>query len=189
VIYRVAVVVSDREDAGVLDRARAAGRDALVISVKDRSQEEIGDEVLRHLRERGVQVIALAGYLRLIPPAVVAAYPRRILNIHPALLPAFGGKGMYGERVHQAVLAEGAKVTGATVHYVDEEYDTGTIVAQWPVPVLPGDDAEGVAARVLKVEHRLYPAVVDHLCKAVAEGKDAGPFSLATVDFESGSRD
>ena len=106
--YRVVAVISDRPDAGALDRARAAGRDALVIAMKDRSQEEIGDEILRDLRDRNVKVIALAGYLRLMPSAVVAAYPRRILNIHPALLPAFGGKGMYGERVHQAVLAAGA---------------------------------------------------------------------------------
>ena len=189
--YRVVTVISDRPDAGALDRARAAGRDALVIAMKDRSQEEIGDETLRHLRDRNVKVIALAGYLRLMPSAVVAAYPRRILNIHPALLPAFGGKGMYGERVHQAVLAAGAKVTGATVHFVDEEYDTGTIVAQWPVPVLPEDDAKGVAARVLKTEHRLYPAVTDHLCRAVAEGRDPGPFTLSSSDFEStfGSED
>ena len=183
--YRVVTVISDRPDAGALDRARTAGRDTLVIAMKDRSQEEIGEETLRHLRDRNVKVIALAGYLRLMPSAVVAAYPRRILNIHPALLPAFGGKGMYGERVHQAALAAGAKVTGATVHFVDEEYDTGTIVAQWPVPVLPEDDAKGVAARVLVAEHRLYPAVTDHLCRAVAEGRDPGPFTLSSSDFES----
>ena len=183
--YRVVAVISDYPDAGALDRARAAGRDALVIAMQDRSQEEIGDETLRHLRDRNVKVIALAGYLRLMPSAVVAAYPRRILNIHPALLPAFGGKGMYGERVHQAVLAAGAKVTGATVHFVDDEYDTGTIVAQWPVPVLPEDDAKGVAARVLVAEHRLYPAVTDHLCRAVAEGREPGPFTIPSSDFES----
>ena len=173
----------------MLDRARAAGRDALEISVMDRSSETVGVEVLRLLRDRGVQVIALAGYLKLIPSAVVAAYPRRILNIHPALLPAFGGKDMYGARVHRAVLAEGAKVTGATVHYVDEEYDTGTIVGQWPVPVLPGDDAEAVAARVLKVEHRLYPAVLDHICRAVTENREPAPFILASVDFQSTVQD
>ena len=188
VAYRVVAVVSDREDAGALARAKAAGRDALVIPVKDRSQDEIGDETLRTLRNRNVEVIALAGYLRLLPSAVVAAYPRRILNIHPALLPAFGGEGMYGERVHQAVLATGAKVTGATVHYVDEAYDTGTIVAQWPVPVLPGDDAKDVADRVLTVEHRLYAAVADHLCRAVAEGRDPEPFALSSSDFESAFR-
>ncbi len=184
-VYRVVVVIADREEAGALDRARAAGRDALVVSVRDRSQEEIGEELLRHLRDRDVQVIALAGYLRLIPSALVASYPRRILNVHPALLPAFGGSGMYGGRVHQAVLAEGAKVTGATVHYVDEQYDAGTIVAQWPVPVLPGDDAEAVAARVLQVEHRLYPAVVEHVCRAVAEGREPGPFTLTSTDLQS----
>ncbi len=180
--YRVVAVIADRPDAGALDRAREAGRDASVINPKDRSQEEIGDEILRHLRDRDVRVIALAGYLRLIPAAVVAAYPRRILNIHPALLPAFGGKGMYGARVHQAVVAEGAKVTGATVHYVDEKYDTGAMVAQWPVPVLPEDDADAVAARVLEVEHLLYPAVLEHVCRAVAEGRDPEPFALASID-------
>ena len=96
---------------------------------------------------------------------------------------------MYGARVHRAVLAEGAKVTGATVHYVDEEYDTGTIVAQWPVPVLPGDDEEAVAARVLKIEHRLYPAVLDHICRAVTENREPAPFILASVDFQSTVQD
>ena len=187
--YRIVAVIADRPDAGVLDRAKAAGRDALVVSVMDRSSETVGVEALRLLRDRGVQVIALAGYLKLIPSAVVTAYPRRILNIHPALLPAFGGKGMYGARVHRAVLAEGAKVTGATVHYVDEEYDTGTIVAQWPVPVLPGDDEEAVAARVLKIEHRLYPAVLDHICRAVTENREPAPFILASVDFQSTVQD
>ena len=120
---------------------------------------------------------------------VVERYAGRILNIHPALLPAFGGQGMYGVRVHQAVLAAGAEVSGATVHYVDEEYDTGTIVAQCPVPVLPEDDAEALAARVLKVEHRLYPAVVDHVCSAVAEHRQPDPFVLADIDHVSAIQD
>jgi folate-dependent phosphoribosylglycinamide formyltransferase PurN len=89
-----------------------------------------------------------------------------MLNVHPALLPAFGGPGMYGMRVHEAVLAAGCRVSGATVHYVDERYDEGRIIAQWPVPVLPDDTAETLAARVLRVEHRLYPAVVDALVRA-----------------------
>ena len=90
-----------------------------------------------------------------------------MINIHPALLPAFGGPGMYGRRVHEAVVASGARVSGATVHFVDEVYDHGAIIAQWPVPVLEGDDAEALAARILAVEHRLLPAVV----RAFAEGK------------------
>ena len=119
-----------------------------------------GDEWLDLLRQHQVDLIVLAGYLKLVPPAVIAAYRGRIINIHPALLPSFGGPGMYGLRVHQAVLASGAKVSGCTVHLVDEEYDRGPILAQSRVPVFPGDTAETLATRVLEAEHRLLPAVV-----------------------------
>ncbi len=180
--YRIVVVISDREGAGALERAEAAGRVARVIEVRGRPPEEVATETLALLESLDVGAIFLAGYLRLIPSPVVAAYRRRILNVHPALLPAFGGKGMYGERVHEAVLASGAEVSGATVHYVDEEYDTGTIVGQWSVPVLPGDDAAALAARILTVEHRLYPAVADHVCRAWAEGRAPGPFPLSPVE-------
>lgn len=105
-------------------------------------------------------LVTLAGYLRLIPPRVVQKFRGRMINIHPALLPAFGGEGMYGRRVHEAVLESGVRVTGPTVHFVNEEYDQGAIIAQWPVPVCEGDDPEELAARVLAVEHRLFPAVV-----------------------------
>ncbi len=94
---------------------------------------------------------------------------------------------MFGERVHEAVLASDAEVSGASVHYVDEEYDTGTIVGQWPVQVLPGDDVSALAARVLSVEHRLYPAVADHVCEAWAEGRVPGPFALSPVEPGSDS--
>ncbi len=181
-LYHIVVVISDREGAGALGRAEAAGRLARVIAVKGRPTEEVATETLSLLESLDVQAIFLAGYLRLIPSAVVSAYPRRILNIHPALLPAFGGNGMFGERVHEAVLASEAEVSGATVHYVDEEYDTGTIVGQWPVQVLPGDDISALAARVLSVEHRLYPAVADHVCEAWAEGRVPGPFALSPVE-------
>ena len=181
-LYHIVVVISDREGAGALERAEAAGRLARVIAVKGRPTEEVATETLSLLESLDVQAIFLAGYLRLIPPAVVSAYPRRILNIHPALLPAFGGKGMFGERVHEAVLASDVEVSGATVHYVDEEYDTGTIVGQWPVQVLPGDDISALAARVLSVEHRLYPAVADHVCEAWAEGRVPAPFALSPVE-------
>jgi len=177
--YHIVVVVSDREGAGALGRAEAAGRLAQVIEVGGRPSERIATETLALLESLDVQAIFLAGYLRLIPAAVVSAYPRRILNIHPALLPAFGGKGMYGEPVHEAVLASDAELSGATVHYVDEEYDKGANVGQWRVQVLPGDDVGTLAARVLSVEHRLYPAVVDHVCEAWAEGRDPGPFTLS----------
>ncbi len=107
-----------------------------------------------------MDLLVLAGYLKLVPAEVIARYRGRIINIHPALLPKFGGQGMYGRRVHEAVLASGAPESGATVHLVDEVYDRGAILGQARVPVLPGDDADRLAARVLEVEHRLLPAAV-----------------------------
>jgi len=113
-----------------------------------------------------VDVIALAGYMKKLPPEVVKRYHNRILNIHPALLPAFGGQGMYGSHVHQAVIESGVKITGVTVHLVSEEYDDGPIVVQEPVMVLDTDTPESIAARVLVAEHATYWRAV----KAVAEG-------------------
>ena len=183
--YRIVVVLSDRKGCRALQRAEAAGRVARVIEVKGRPSEEVATETLALLESLDVRAIFVAGYLRLVPSAVVSAFRRRILNIHPALLPEFGGAGMFGERVHEAVLASGAKASGATVHYVDEEYDTGTIVGQWPVHVLPGDDAQAVAARVLNIEHRLYPIVAEHVCEAWADGRAPGPFTLSPEELGS----
>ena len=174
--YRIEVVVSDRAEAGALERARNAGRPAEVIPVTDRVSADVADETLQLLEGRGIRAVFLAGYLRLVPPPVVRAFRRRMLNVHPALLPSFGGKGMYGLRIHRAVLEAGARVTGVTVHFVDEEYDRGTILAQWPVPVLPDDTPESLAARVLKVEHVLYPRAADHLARALDEGREPGAF-------------
>jgi formyltetrahydrofolate-dependent phosphoribosylglycinamide formyltransferase len=169
-VMRIVLLVSDRPEVGALERAAKAGVATRVIPVKGRPLEEVGTETLAALQEFGVQVILLAGYLRLVPPEVVRAFPRRILNIHPALLPSFGGKGMWGHRVHEAVLASGATLSGPTIHFVDEEYDTGSIFAQWPVPVLPGDTPDTLAARVLQIEHILYPLAAEHLCRAVERG-------------------
>lgn len=151
-------VVSNRADAGALERARAAGIPAVVL--RDPAD---ATELLAALGD--ADLVVLAGYLKLIPAAAVARFPRRMINIHPALLPAFGGPGMYGHRVHAAVLASGATESGATVHYVDEQYDRGPIIAQRTVPVLPGDTAETLAARVLAVEHELLPQVVLELAR------------------------
>lgn len=160
----VVLVASDRPDAGALERAEREGIQRAL--VKSRRAPD-GSNPLDLLRDHGVDFIALAGYLRMLPKEIVAEFPSRIVNIHPALLPLFGGVGMYGDRVHRAVLESGATVTGATVHYVDDEYDHGSIIAQWPVPVLDDDSVQSLAARVLKVEHVLYPRVVS----AVASGK------------------
>jgi phosphoribosylglycinamide formyltransferase 1 len=156
----VAVVISDRGAAGALDRAARHRIPARHIAVRDRSHDDIAAETLDALREHAIEFVALAGYLRLVPPPVIRAVEGRIVNIHPALLPAFGGHGMYGMHVHRAVLAAGCRVTGVTVHRVSEVYDEGGILAQWPVPVLPGDSPESLAARVLAIEHALYPAVI-----------------------------
>jgi len=168
--WRIGVLITNRE-AGAIERARAAGVEAIVVPTRDRDPDEVASETLAVLDRHGVDVIVLAGYLRLLPPEVVRRYAGRILNIHPALLPDFGGMGMYGMNVHRAVVDAGVVVTGATVHFVDEAYDEGAILAQWEVPVEPGDTPEDVAARVLAVEHELYPMALDHLCAALAAGR------------------
>jgi phosphoribosylglycinamide formyltransferase 1 len=160
----VVLVASSRGDAGALERAARA---RIASAVLHSEKVPDGCEPLKLFRDHGIDFIALAGYLRLLPKSVLAEFPGRIVNIHPALLPGFGGTGMYGERVHRAVLHSGATVSGATVHYVDEQYDNGDILAQWPVPVLDDDSVQSLAARVLKVEHVLYPRVIH----AVATGK------------------
>lgn len=157
----LALVVSDRKAAGALDRARG-WRVSAVHLPKER---DAALDALLH--EHGITHIALAGYLRLVPIDVVRRFEGRMLNVHPALLPAFGGPGMYGARVHAAVIAAGARVSGPTVHFVSERYDEGAIIAQWPVPVHAEDSAESLAARVLAAEHRLYPVCVH----AVATGR------------------
>jgi formyltetrahydrofolate-dependent phosphoribosylglycinamide formyltransferase len=158
---QVALVLSDRAEAAGLDRARDRG-----IPAETLSHPADGDEWLRLLWRFRIDLVVLAGYVKLVPAPVIAAYRGRIINIHPALLPAFGGKGMYGRRVHQAVLDSGARESGATVHLVDEVYDRGAVLAQVRVPVLPGDTADTLAERVLAVEHRLLPTAVLAAAKA-----------------------
>lgn len=163
----VAVVIGARESAPALERARAEGLRTAVVNPKAMTEEEYGGALLSLLREAEVGAIALAGYLRRLPSPVVAAFRHRIVNIHPALLPAFGGQGMYGEHVHRAVLEYGAKVSGCTVHFVDEAYDTGPVILQRVVPVEEGDTPETLAARILPVEHA---ALVEAL-QLLAEGR------------------
>ncbi len=186
--WRVELAVSDQEEAKALERARRAGIRSRSLPVAGRSSGDVAGETLDILRFSGIGFIALAGYLRLIPADVVGAFRERMVNIHPALLPAFGGKGMYGMRVHEAVLAAGARVTGPTAHFVDEEYDRGPIIAQWPVPVRAGDDPHTLAARVLRVEHLLYPRVVDHLARALSRGCRPAPFSPRGTAFLANAR-
>jgi phosphoribosylglycinamide formyltransferase 1 len=155
-IAKVALVASNRADSPALVRAGAA-----LIDFAHFDATDDGSELLALLRKFRIDLVVLAGYLKRIPPKVIREYAGRIINIHPALLPGFGGDGMYGARVHEAVIASGAKETGVTVHLVDEDYDRGPIVAQWRMPVRKSDTAESLAARVLGVEHIVYPRAVE----------------------------
>jgi len=153
----MAGLVASRAEAGAVSRAERAGIPVVLAGTGDGPE---GRRLESALESFGADLIVLAGYLRLVPPEIVRRWWGRIVNIHPALLPAFGGEGMYGSRVHRAVVERGARITGVTVHFVDEAYDRGPIIAQWPVPVREGDTPEAVAARVLEVEHRVLPEVV-----------------------------
>ena len=153
----VALVVTDRGGIGALDRAHQRGIPTATLAPASPGDPAFSASLMDVLARHEVHAIALAGYLKMVPVPVLEAFPNRVLNIHPSLLPAFGGHGLYGARVHRAVLAYGAKVSGATVHLVDAEYDTGPVVIQEAVPVLPDDTPRGLAARVLAVEHEIYP--------------------------------
>ena len=169
---RVVLVISNRPDAGALERARSRGIATSVL--RDPAD---ASEWVRLLEAARVDLLVLAGYLKLVPADVVRRYQGRVINIHPALLPHFGGPGLYGERVHRAVLASGAAESGATVHVVDEVYDRGPILGQARVPVIPGDTVDSLAARVLSVEHQLLPAAV----LAAARAGRPVPFSLRSI--------
>ncbi len=153
----IALVISNKESAGALEIARKSGVPALHLSLEQfESQEDLDQAFLSAFKEYDIHLIALAGYLKKISLSIIREYRHRILNIHPALLPSFGGKGMYGIKVHEAVLDYGCKVSGVTVHLVDEEYDSGVPVLQRCVPVKEGDTPESLAARVLEQEHQIY---------------------------------
>lgn len=160
----VVLVVSNKANAYGLERARNEGIDTFVYNPKNyRTRKEAHSDLMEMLEDYRVEYIALAGYLKLLPEPVVRKFQGRITNIHPALLPKYGGKGMYGHYVHEAVIKAGDKESGVTIHLVDEIYDNGRILMQGKVPVLPGDDPEKLAARVLEMEHKIYPEVLENL--------------------------
>ncbi|MFL5484427.1 MAG: phosphoribosylglycinamide formyltransferase [Gemmatimonadaceae bacterium] len=155
-VATIALVASNRADSPALIRAATASIDIAAFNSADD-----GSELLELLRRFRIDLVVLAGYLKRVPPKVIAEFGGRIMNIHPALLPEFGGEGMYGARVHEAVIASGAPESGVTVHMVDSEYDRGPIIAQWRIPVDKSDTADTLAARVLNIEHIVYPRVVE----------------------------
>lgn len=150
-----ALVISNNSGSGALTRARNEGVPGLHLSSVMYPAEDLDSQILDALLAHNVNLIVLAGYMKLLPESVISHFRDRILNIHPALLPRYGGKGFYGEKVHSAVLAAGDHETGVTIHLVNEEYDSGRIIAQDRIPVLSGDTPDSLAERVLKKEHAL----------------------------------
>ena len=157
---QVRLVVSNKADAGVLEIARDMGVETLVIN---RTEFYHSETIVEELRRRDIRFIALAGFLWLIPEYLVQAFPRAIVNIHPALLPKFGGKGMYGAHVHEAVKLADETETGITIHFVDERYDEGQTIFQARCPVLSADTPADIARRVLALEHRHFPVVIEQV--------------------------
>jgi phosphoribosylglycinamide formyltransferase 1 len=164
----ISLVASNREKSGALDRARTAGIPAEVFDAGDD-----GTSLALLLERYSIDLVVLAGYLKQVPANVIHDYHGRIINIHPGLLPDFGGPGMYGSRVHAAVLASGAATTGLTVHFVDDEYDHGPMIAQWKIRVKIDDTAESLAARVLTAEHIVYPRIVNMVAALNESGLSA----------------
>lgn len=163
----VALIACDRPGAGVVQRAWDMGVPCFLFSGAELREGTLQ----RELAGAGIDLVILAGFLRLLPVDLVRAWPDRILNIHPSLLPKYGGKGMYGDHVHEAVLAAGEKESGITIHVVNERYDEGRVLFQAKCPVLPGDDAETLAARIHALEHAHFPTMVEQFVQQITHLK------------------
>ncbi len=157
---RIVAVISNRAEAPGLEHARNRGYPAAFISSSGRSREEFDGEVVARLEEAGAEIVCLAGFMRLLSPSFVRHFPMRVLNIHPSLLPAFPGL-----HAQEQAVAWGSKVSGCTVHFVDEELDHGPVIIQRTVPVLDDDDEESLSARILEVEHQVYPEALRLVCR------------------------
>lgn len=158
----VSLIVSNKQDAYVLERARKLGIEAFTFS---KNEFETTDNVVNLLRSKDIDFIVLAGFLLKIPENLLKAYPHKIINIHPALLPKFGGKGMYGDNVHKAVVEAKESESGITIHYIDENYDEGDIIFQAKCPVLPEDTYEDIAKKVHILEYTHFPIVIENILK------------------------
>lgn len=159
----VALVITNKAQAGVLKRTERLGVPSLILT----AQEFREGEALKVLHRHDIDFIVLAGFLLKVPDGILHDYPDKIVNIHPSLLPKFGGKGMYGSRVHEAVIAAGEKESGITIHYIDEHYDEGNTIFQATCPVLPEDTAETLAARVHALEYEHFPRVIEEIIKGL----------------------
>jgi phosphoribosylglycinamide formyltransferase-1 len=165
---RVCLVVSNNSGAGILEIARAHDLPAVHLSHKQFvDEQQFVQALLSLLRRHGINLVVLAGYMKRLHPTVISAYQNRIINIHPALLPKFGGPGMYGHHVHEAVVASGERISGATVHLVDEEYDHGRILLQKSIALSGDETPDSLAETILRLEHQLYPEAL----RQIAEGR------------------
>ncbi len=172
-LAEIKIVISNNSKAFALERARNHNIPALHLSHKQfATPEEFDQRLLEVLKENQIDMVILAGYMKILSPVIIRAYKNRILNIHPALLPHFGGPGMYGIHVHEAVIKSGVKITGVTVHIVDEVYDHGAIVIQKPLEVKEDDTPETLAERVLKIEHQTYKEAIQLFAEGRVEVKD-----------------
>jgi len=160
----IKLILTNNHKAGVLQRAQKHDVQSIIFS-KDEFYHT--DKVATTLKENEIDFIVLAGFLWLIPASILQAFPRHIINIHPALLPKYGGKGMYGHHVHEAVIANKETQSGITIHYVNENYDEGNIIFQATCEVLNDDTADSLATRIHKLEHRHFPLVIDKLVNAI----------------------
>ncbi len=156
----LAVVASNKKNAYALERARTQGFPAVFVDPKDETPQEYDTDLAEVLKEYGVDLVVLVGYMRILTPQFVRRFPRRIINVHPALMPKFSGKGYYGANVHEEVLKAGEKETGCTIHFVDEGVDTGEIILQKTVQVDPTDTSETLKQKVQELEKKWYPEVI-----------------------------
>ena len=180
---RIVLAVSNNPNSGAIEYARDYNISTLIIHKVDYPNLiDLEALLIQELVENNVDLICLAGYMKLLPKNIVHQYQNRILNIHPALLPQFGGKGFYGIKVHEAVIASGAEESGATVHFVDEKYDHGKIIVQKKVEVRIKDTAETLAERVLQIEHELYPQVVKAFCEDRIVWENDQPIMEFTIE-------
>ncbi|MBK9636961.1 MAG: phosphoribosylglycinamide formyltransferase [Bacteroidetes bacterium] len=164
---RIRLIACDQETAGVYDIAREHKVQAIHLNLELRKNH---DAFLKLLQDEGITFIVLAGYLRLLPSTIVHAYPKRIINLHPALLPKFGGKGMHGMHVHEAVYAAQEKETGITIHYVNEKYDEGTIIAQYKVALNSSDTPQQIAGKIAELEAKYFPECVASVIQDLGKG-------------------
>lgn len=170
-LLRVRLVLTDHADAGVIERMRPLGVETQY--VKPAVWRNEPQQVVDILNAHGIDLVALAGFMRFVSPVIVDAFPQRIINIHPALLPAYGGKGMWGHHVHEAVIAAGEKQSGVTVHYVDDKYDHGEILMQDTVEITPDDTPETLEQKIHRVEYSLYPRAIVEALRRLSENEDS----------------